>query len=151
MKLTSLYNDGDLSSIKVSNPEQTVQEVRNLLFHDQLLEEQIALEINSANTGVFSDVDELRLDFDRIWSKRQVIRKTLFFRKKWMDSAKLTEEVPVEAILSIKAEERYLNAKFKDIFVLAPGALSFGKKEIMFFARLKNNNFYLLGTYSIAH
>lgn len=145
MRLINFYSEGELSSIRVSNVDDTVREIKNLLFEEQLVEEQILLEIYSANIGKVSQVDELRLDFDRIYSKKQILKKSIFAGGKFIDSAKYDNEFSVQTILGIKNEEKYLNAKFQDYHVLISrsGLLS-AKQEPMLFARLKNNNFYLL-------
>lgn len=144
-RLTSFYSEGELSAIRVSSVEQTVEEVKGLFFREQLVEEQILLEILSSSKGECSQVDELRLDFDRIYSRKQIIKKSLLKRFKFIDSAKYEKDFPIQTILDIKNEERYLNAKFKDFFVLVPRQRLFSKaEEPMLFATLRNNNFYLL-------
>lgn len=149
MKLTSFYRKGELSSIRVSSVDEVVDEVKNLLFEEQLKEEQIFLEIYSSSTNKISQVDELRLDFDRIYSKKQINKKCSFGRWKFIDSAKFEKDFSIKTILNIKNEESYLNAKFHDYQILTPGQTIFRKShEPLLFARLKNNNFYLLSEIS---
>lgn len=148
MKLTSFYSEDELSSIRVSSVDDTVQEIKGLFFGEQLTEEKILLEIYSSNSGNFSEVDELRLDFDRIYSKKQIMKKCLFGRFKFVDSTEYKKDYAVKTILAIKSEERYLNAKFKDYYVLLPRTSLFKKTtEPLLFASLKNNNFYLLNDF----
>lgn len=145
MKLVRFYSDGELSSIQVSSSEETISEVKNLFFEEQLMEEQIMLEIYSNNNGICSEVDELRLDFDRIFSKKQIQKKALITGSKLMDSSKHEPDFSISTILGIKEEQRYLNATFKGFVVLKPRNKFFVKQvEPMLFASLKNNNFYLL-------
>ncbi len=145
MKITSFYSEGELSSIRVSNVDDMVNGVKDLLFEDQLVEEKIRLEIYTTNSNKFSQVDELRLDFDRIYSKKQIIKKSFFGRYKFIDSAKFKGEFSIKTILNIKNEEAYLNARFQDYLVLIPkNSIFSGSQEPMLFASLKNNNFYLL-------
>lgn len=143
MKLARFYNEGELSSIRVSSEEDTVSEILNLFFDEQLTEEQIMLEIYSQNRGTSSDVDELRLDFDRIFSKKQLKKKALFSGRKLVDSSYHNQDVSITTILGIKNEQRYLNATFRNYVVLLPRTDFFGRtKEPMLLASLKNNNFY---------
>jgi len=145
LKLTNFYSEGELSSIRVSNVEETVSEIKNLLFEEQLVEEQILIEIYSSNTEKISKVDELRLDFDRIFSKKQILKKSVLSRCKFIDSVKYEDDFSIKTILNIKNEERYLNAKFQDYHVLVSRRSFFkNNQEPLLFARLKNNNFYLL-------
>mgnify|MGYP000253235196 CR=1 FL=1 len=148
MKLTSFYSEDELSSIRVSSVDETVNEIKGLFFNEQLVEEKILLEIYSSNSGNVSDVDELRLDFDRIYSKKQIMKKCLFGRFKFVDSSEYQKDYAVKTILAIKSEERYLNATFKDFHVLLPRNSFFKKSgEPLLFASLKNNNFYLLNDF----
>lgn len=148
MKLTSFYSEDELSSIRVSSVDETVNEVKGLFFHEQLAEEQILLEIYSSSKDVISDVDELRLDFDRIYSRKQIGKKCLFGRYKFVDSSEYQKDYSVKTILAIKNEQRYLNATFKNFQILLPRKSFFNKsEEPMLFASLKNNNFYLLNDF----
>jgi len=146
-RLTSFYSEGELSSIRVSSVEQTVDEIKNLFFTEQLAEEQIMLEVCGTNKGVFSHVDELRLDFDRIYSRKQIMKKCFLARYKFVDSANYKKEFSIMTILGIKDEQRYLHAEFRDYCVLLPGRTVLSKKEEpMLFASLRNNNYYLLNS-----
>lgn len=130
--------------------DEAVSEVKNLMFLEQLVEEKILLEIFTKNAGKVSQVDELRLDFDRIYSRKQLTKKCLFGNYKLIDSAKYTGDFSIQTILRIKNEERYLNAKFQDFHVLVPKRrLLKSRGESLLFARLKNNNFYLVN--DLAH
>ncbi|MEZ4922669.1 MAG: hypothetical protein R2780_05800 [Crocinitomicaceae bacterium] len=144
MKLVKFYSDGELSPIKVSSTEETVAEVQNLFFEEQLAEEQIILEIYSKNNGQTSEVDELRLDFDRIYSRKQLNKKVLLSGYKLVDSSVYQNDFSIQTILGIKNEQRYLNASFKGYMLLIPRGTNIGGAEPMLFASLKNENFYLL-------
>lgn len=145
MKLVRFYREGELSSIKVSNEEETVSEVLNLFFDEQLDEEQIMLEIYSQNHGYKSNVDELRLDFDRLFSKSQLKKKALLTGTKLVDSSNYNKDFSINTILGIKNEQRYLNANFKSYVILLPRTSLFrSEKEPMLFATLKNSNYYWL-------
>ena len=145
LKLVRFYSEGELSSIKVSSSEESVSEVRNLFFEEQLSEEQIILEIYSKNNGKRSSVDELRLDFDRIFSKKQLQKKAFVAGLKVIDSVDYQNDFSISTILGIKNEQRYLNATFRGYTVLVPRSSLFDKQtEPMLFASLKNDNFYLL-------
>ncbi len=144
-RLSSFYSEGELSSIRVSSVDETVDEVKNLFFSEQLIEEQITLEICGKNKGRVSQVDELRLDFDRIYSHKQIRKKCSMGRYRFVDSSNAKFDFSITTILGIKDEQRYLNAAFRDYFILVPGKLIFRKTaEPMLFASLKQNNFYLL-------
>ncbi|MEO9534100.1 MAG: hypothetical protein ABJG68_03815 [Crocinitomicaceae bacterium] len=145
MKLVRFYRDGELSSLRVSNVDEAVSEVENLFFDEQIIEEQIILEIYSRNRGKISEVDELRLDFDRIFTKKQLQKRGLLTASKFMDSADFGKDFSIQTILSIKNEQRYLNAQFHGYFILVPRSSFFKKAgEPMLFASLKNNNYYWL-------
>lgn len=145
LKLVKFYSDGELSSIQMSNEEETVSGVKNLFFSEQLTEEQIMLEIYSQNKGLVSEVDELRLDFDRIYTKKQLKKKALFSLTKLVDSCQHTEDFSIQTILSIKNEQRYLNASFRGYKILVPRTKLLRKpSEPLLFATLKNDNYYLL-------
>lgn len=145
MKLVRFYSEGELSSIRVSNEEETVIEVKNLFFDEQLTEEQIMLEIYSQNRGNVSDVDELRLDFDRIFTRKQLVRKAFFKGCKFVDSSNHNEDFSMNTIIGIKEEQKYLSANFRSFMILHPRSKFFGgSNEPMLFATLRNNNFYLV-------
>ena len=145
MKLTKFYSEGELSSIRMSNEVEAVEEVKNLFFSEQLIEEGILIELRTKNRNAFSMVDELRLDFDRIYSLPELRKKALFSGKKLVDSAEVKHDFPMSTVLFIKNEQRYLNATFRNFQALVSRSRFFGAhKEPMLFARLKNNNFYLL-------
>ena len=150
MKVTSFYSEGELSPIKVGSVDETVVEIKNLFFNEQLEEEQIRAEIYANNSNAASIVDELRLDFDRIYTKKQLRNKRLFkgLRKKsiTVDSFKLD----IDTLLFIKNEQRYLNAEFKNYKLLVKRKWFFGPfKEVYLFASLNNNMFYLLSEGSL--
>lgn len=145
MKLVRFYSDGELSSIRMANEEETVVEVKNLFFDEQLAEEQIMLDIFSQNRGFISTVDELRLDFDRIYTKKQIRKKAFLTGTKFVDSSNHTKDFSIETIMGIKNEQRYLNANFKSFMILQPRSKMFVRsEEPMLFATLRNDNFYLL-------
>lgn len=150
MKLVRFYREGELSSIQISSADETVSEVTNLFFEEQLMEEQIMLEIYSKSSSDVSDVDELRLDFDRIYSKKQLKKKALVNGQKLLDSADYSNDFSIQTILGIKNEQRYLNATFKGYLVLLPRNKAFKKtEEPLLFATLRNDNFYLLNQNAI--
>ncbi len=129
----------------MSSTDEAVSEVQSFFFDEQLIEEQIILEIYSRNRGKVSMVDELRLDFDRIYTKKQIVKKTLLSGAKFMDSADYGKDFSIQTILGIKVEQRYLNANFHGYYVIKPRNKWFKKAgEPMLLASLKNNNFYWL-------
>jgi hypothetical protein len=145
LKLVRFYREGELSSIRVSNTDEAVSEVKNLFFEEQLSEEKIVLEIYSRCNGNVSEVDELRLDFDRIFSKKQLKKRSLISGQRIMDSADYGQDFSISTILSIKNEQRYLNATFRGFMVMVPRKKWLRKtNEPLLFASLRNNNFYLL-------
>jgi hypothetical protein len=58
----------------MSSANETVDEVKSLFFDEQLNEERILLEIYGKNNNLVSTVDELRLDFDRIFTRKQLVK-----------------------------------------------------------------------------
>lgn len=145
MKLTRFYSEGELSKISMSSADQALDEVKSLFFDEQITEEQILLEIFSRNRGKISDVDELRLDFDRIYTQKQLKKRALISGCKLLDSADYGKDFSIKTILNIKEEERYLTAKFRGYFILLPRTKLFkSASEPLLFASLKNDNFYLL-------
>lgn len=145
MKLVRFYSEGELSSIRVTNEDEAVAGVKNLLFDEQLAEEQIMLEIFSQNHGNISDVDELRLDFDRLFTKKQLLKKGFLTACKLVDSSHHNEDFSMATIISIKNEQRYLSAIFKSFVVLIPRTkLVKSPSEPLLFASLKNDNYYLV-------
>ncbi|MBD3636062.1 MAG: hypothetical protein HUJ25_01875 [Crocinitomicaceae bacterium] len=145
MKLVRFYREGELSSIRMSNEEEVIVGVKNLFFDEQLAEEQIMLEIYSQNKGIVSDVDELRLDFDRIYSHKQLRKKALLSGTKIVDSCNHNKDFSIATIIGIKNEQRYLNASFRNFVILSPRHRFLeNSNEPMLLAKLKNNNYYLL-------
>lgn len=145
MKTTNFYSDGELSSIRIASAEDVVFEVRNLFSNELFIENQILNRIQQNHTKSFSKVDELRLDFKRIYSKKTIARKIRFGRFKHENSSNFKGEFSIETILSIKAEQRYLSAQFKGYTILKK-RFDFGKevREPYLFAALKNGHYYLL-------
>jgi len=150
LKVARFYSEGELSAIRVTNVEETIFEVKNLFACEQLIEEQIVSMIRQNNLGELSEVDELRLDFNRIYSKKAIQSKTRFGRYKLVDSCQFKGAFSVQTILDIKNEQRYLSAKFNGYVVLSK---RFGKEkrnEPYLFASLKNGYFYLLNAEEIS-
>lgn len=144
MKLVRFYRDGELSGIRVSNSDDTVQEVKSFFASEQLAEDAIVDMIRTKNQGQKSHVDELRLDFNRICRKRDIkhVRRFGFYR--FEDSVAYSGKFSVETILSIKNEQRYLSACFTDYVVLIPRWDMRKTEEPYLLASLKNGHFYLL-------
>lgn len=131
--------------MQMSSVDETISEVNGLFFDEQIIEEQINLEIYSKNRGKVSDVDELRLDFDRIFTRKQLQKRALLSACKFIDSANYDKSFSINTVLNIKAEQRYLSASFKGFYVLMPRSTFFKKsQEPLLFASLKNDNFYLV-------
>ena len=131
--------------MQMSSVDETIMEVNGLFFDEQIIEEQINLEIYSKNRGKISDVDELRLDFDRIMTRKQLQKRAIISGCRFIDSASFEKTFSISTILNIKAEQRYLNATFKGYYILMPRSSFFTKsQEPLLFASLKNENFYLL-------
>ncbi|MEX1001522.1 MAG: hypothetical protein WDZ35_05355 [Crocinitomicaceae bacterium] len=145
MRLAKFYREGELSSIRMSNEVEAVNEVKGLFFIEQLIEEGILLELKGSNKNRLSTADEVRLDFDLIYSKKELLKKAHFSGKKLVDSAKVNTEFSIETILSIKNEQRHVSAIFRNFVVLQPRFACFNRsKEPMLFASLRNDNYYLL-------
>lgn len=131
--------------MQMSSVDETIVEVNGLFFDEQIVEEQINLEIYSKNRGKISDVDELRLDFDRIFTRKQLQKRAIISACKFIDSANYEKTFSISTILNIKAEQRYLSASFKGYYILFPRSSFFKKsQEPLLFASLKNDNFYLV-------
>lgn len=145
MKLANFYSDGELSSIRVASTEDTVFEVKNLFSNEIFAENQIISRIKNDTSAVCSEVDELRLDFNRIYSKKSITKKIRFGRFRHEKSANYTGEFSIQTILSIKAEQRYLSAQFKGYTILRSRfQLGNHRAEPYLFATLKNGHSYLL-------
>jgi len=145
LKLTKFYSEGELSSIKVSSTDEVLSAINHFFFDEQLVEEQIILEIYSKNRGKISDVDELRLDFDRIYTRKQIQKKAFLSGSVFEDSAEYGKDFSISTILGIKNEQRYLNANFHGFYILKPRNRWFEKaEEPLLFASLKNDNYYCL-------
>lgn len=143
MKLIRFYRDGELSEIKVSGAEETINEVNNFFRAEQMAEEAVRDMIKTKNNGQVSHVDELRLDFERIFRKSEIKRRTRFGLYSFKDSADFKKEFSVETILHIKNEQRYLSACFSGYVVLQQRFFN-RDKEPLLLASLKNGYFYLL-------
>ena len=134
-----------MSTIHVSGPEQTVGQIKNLFFSEQLEEEKILLELYSPNGLEISNINPNLLNVDHVFSKRQLKKRSFFGRFKWMDSAKYQERYTVDTILAIKNEQRQLNTVFKGYFVLVPRGLGKqNKQEPMLFTCVGENIYYLV-------
>lgn len=145
LKLTKFYSEGELSSIQISSTDEVLSAVNHFFFDEQLTEEQLILEIYSKNRGRISDVDELRLDFDRIYTRKQIQKKAFLSGSIFEDSAEYGKEFSISTILGIKNEQRYLSANFHGFYILKPRNRWFQKpSEPLLFASLKNDNFYCL-------
>lgn len=150
MKIVNFYSDGELSSIRVASTEDTVFEVKNLFSNEIFIENQIINRIKQDQTKVYSEVDELRLDFNRIYSKKKLAKLVRFGQFKHLSSAAYKADFSIDTILAIKAEQRYLSAKFKG-FTILKSRLNVGNSmhEPYLFASLKNGQYYLLNASKI--
>lgn len=143
MKLARFYRDGELSDIRVSSAEDVLFEVHNLFAGEELSEDAVRDMILTKNTGVMSHVDELRLDFNRIFRKREIRHVRRCGAYAFKDSFEYCGKFSTETILNIKNEQRYLSACFSDYMVLIPRFGS-SRQEPYLFASLKNGYYYLL-------
>lgn len=144
MKLARFYRDGELSEIRMSSADEAVFEVKNFLASEQMAEAGIEDLIRTTNIGSKSHVDELRLDFNRIYRKRDIQNYVRYGFFKFSDSAEYAGTFSSETILGIKNEQRYLSACFSDYMVLKSRFGSKKKSEPYLLASLKNGYFYLL-------
>jgi hypothetical protein len=137
--------------MRVTSVEETIIEVINLFNSEQQAEQEIAALIRRPNVmGDISGVDELRLDFNRIYSKKDILSRTRFGMFKFADSTAYKNDFPIQTILSVKAEERYLSAKFRNYMILRPRFRKDEVQEPYLFASLKNGYFYLLNAEEVA-
>lgn len=144
MKVTSFYSEGELSPIRVTGIEETVLEVKKLFFKEHEEEDIIRHAIYTASNDA-SIVDELRLDFDRIFTDKQLRKKVWFGSFNWKKLSIDHFKVPIETILRIKNEQRYLNASFKGYKLLVKRKFFFGPvKEYYLLAKLSNDMYYLV-------
>lgn len=142
MKLIRFYSDDELSDIRVTSSEETVFEVLNLFTQEQRAEDGIRDMIKTPNKNQRSHVDELRLDFNRIFRRKELKSYTRIGIFSLKDSAEFKKDFSVETIIAIKNEQRYLNACFTDYIILKNRFNN--KKEPYLFASLRNGYFYLL-------
>jgi hypothetical protein len=145
LELKRFHNEDDLSPIRFSCADEALGEIRNLFFRDQLEEEQIMLYIYSKNMSPSAEVDLNRLNIDRVFSKRQLVRRSPFSRGNLMDTTHLSYDFSIQTILDIKEEQHRLAVEFKNFFALST---QYGKKgeevEPLLFAQLQGDVFYLL-------
>jgi hypothetical protein len=146
------YTEQQLSSLHVSGPEQTVGQIKNLFFIEQLQEEKILLELYSPNSQEITQVNPNRLHIDLVFSKRQLQKKRLFGWYKWQDSAKVDTRFSVDTILTIKNEQKALNTTFKSFYVLVPRLQFFSKHtEPLLFTCIGDNIYYLINQNNSTH
>lgn len=145
MELKRHYNDDDLSPIRFSCADEAIGEIKNLFFRDQLEEEQIMLHIFSKNNGNGLKVDLKRLNIDRVFSKRQLRKRSPFNRGKLLDASLIHIDYSVNTILGIKEEQKRLGVEFKNFVALVtPEKRKNKETEPLLFASLENDVFYLL-------
>lgn len=145
MEINRYYSEEELSSIRFSCADEAIGEVKNLFFQDQLEEERILLEIYSPNCEGYTEIDLNRLKIDRIFSKKQIAKKYLFGRAKFVDSNRYQEHYAVSTILSIKNEQRRLKVEFKGIYaLLAKNRMGKVPVEPLLFAAIGEDVYYLL-------
>jgi len=114
----------------------------NLFTQEQRAEDGIRDMIKTKNKGQRSHVDELRLDFNRIFRLKELKSYSRFGFYSLKDSFDYKKDFSVDTIIAIKNEQRYLNACFTDYVILKK---RFGKNhEPFLFASLRNGYFYLL-------
>lgn len=152
MELKRFNIEEELSSIRFSCADEAIGEVKNLFFQDQLVEEQILLEIYSANGGEVSNVDLNRLSIDRVFSQKQIANRHFFKRYKLVDSCKYQQDYGIQTILEIKSEQRRLETDFKGFYTLLPAFKFFKlRHEPLLFAEVGTNIFYLLNHHVLDH
>lgn len=145
MEVNRIYKEDELSSIQFSCEEETVGEVRNLFFNEQLSEEQILLELYSPNDGSCTKLNPNTLNLDKVFSRKELAKKCRFKNCKLIDSSRYQKEFSVETILNIKKEQRKLGVVFKGLFVLvSKNSLSNSQTEPLLFASIDKNILYLL-------
>lgn len=148
MELKRFYSEEELSSIRFSCADEAIGEIKNLFFHDQLIEEQILVEIYSPNNNEITETSLNRLNIDRVFSKKQITKKYFFSRCKLVDSVKFQGDYSIRTILEIKSEQRRLGTEFKGFFVLLPGKRFYNiDSEPLLFAKVGPHVYYLLNDY----
>ena len=145
MEINKYYSEEELSSIRFSCADEAIGEVKNLFFQDQLDEERILLEIYNPNGDELTTVDLNRLKIDRIFSRKQILKRNPFSRHKFVDSSRYQAHYDVSTILAIKNEQRRLGIEFRGIYALIKKT-RFGKieNEPVLFAAIGEDVYYLL-------
>ncbi len=146
MKLKRFNTGENSSSTQFSCADGALKEVKNLFFQQQLIEENILIELYSPNSVNETILDQTRLNIDHVFSKRQISKKCLLGRYKFVDSFNYQNDYSAETILQVKNEQRRLGLDFKGFYILtAKGRFSKErKKEPLLFLGIGNNTFYLL-------
>lgn len=145
MEINRYYSEEELSSIRFSCADEAIGVVKNLFFQDQLEEERILLEIYSPNGDGYTEIDLNSLNVDRIFSKKQIVKKHLHGRTKFVDSNRYQEHYAVTTILSIKNEQRRLKVEFKGIYaVISKKRMGKVLAEPLLFSAIGEDVYFLL-------
>ena len=145
MELKRYHNEDELSPIRFSCADEAIGEIKNLFFRDQLEEEQILLYIYSKNKNRAANIDLNRLNIDRIFSKRQLVRRAPFSRGILMDASLIHFDYSIQTILAIKEEQHRLKTEFKNYYSLNTQSGRKGEEvEPLLFAQLRGDVYYLL-------
>lgn len=145
LELKRYHNEDDMSPIRFSCADEAIGEIKNLFFRDQLEEEQIMLRIFTKNEEHGTKVDLKRLNIDRVFSNRQLKRRSPFNRGKLTDASVYHYDYSVNTILGIKEEQKRLEVEFKNFMALiTPSKRKANNQEPLLFAHLERDVYYLL-------
>lgn len=136
--------------MRFSCAEEALSGVKSLLFHDQLTEENILLDIYSPNNKKVIPIDLRRLNIDRVFSRKQISNRFLFKRTRLVDSVKYQEDYSVQTILEIKNEQRRLGINFSNYYtLLSKSAFRKHRKEPLLFVQVEKDIFYLINDFQL--
>lgn len=149
MKLKRFNTGKENISTHFSCADEALLEVKKLFFKEQLSEEDILIELYSPNGNEITPVSQNRLNIDRVYSKRQIRKKCVLGRFRFVDSYKYQKDYSIRTILSIKNEQRRLGVEFKGYFILSEKKAFYKsrRKEPMLFVAVGHNTYYLLNDF----
>ncbi|MUP46351.1 hypothetical protein E0K83_11410 [Gramella sp. BOM4] len=131
---------------KTTTQEALLEEVQRIFQKTDQRDEEILDNIQNGTPINFNDFDPDLLERDRIFHIDQIYSICVDYRLRFLDSKFFKAEIPYEALIKIKEEEKLHGTQLKGFKIVAPATLFKleNADDPLLFAPIGNDYYYLL-------
>ena len=131
---------------RLSGEQALLENVNQLLNQEVVHENEIKERVGNKGNGI--DILNLDvLDVDRLFTIDAIRELAITYRLKFLPSKQFKQEIPADAVLAVKNQEKLHETSFENMFILAPRKyfnLGDCDGDPVLFTRVSENQYYLL-------